>query len=93
MSDELTESTIYKAIKGRWGAKVTARNNNRTGLLLCPFHEERTPSFVINAESNTYHCLSCHVAGDTVSFIMTFDKISYPEAVRRLEDFRRPPTG
>lgn len=51
---------------------------------LCPFHRERTPSFFINDEKNTYHCFGCGAGGSVFRFVMEMEKISFPEAVRRM---------
>jgi len=51
---------------------------------LCPFHTERTPSFFINDEKNTYHCFGCGAGGSVFRFVMEMDRISFPEAVRKL---------
>ncbi len=51
---------------------------------LCPFHRERTPSFFINDEKNTYHCFGCGAGGSIFRFVMEMEKISFPEAVRRI---------
>jgi DNA primase len=51
---------------------------------LCPFHRERTPSFFINDEKNTYHCFGCGAGGSVFRFVMEMEKISFPEAVKRI---------
>ena len=51
---------------------------------LCPFHRERTPSFFINDEKNTYHCFGCGAGGSLFRFVMEMEKISFPEAVKRI---------
>ncbi|MDH4183084.1 MAG: DNA primase [Nitrospinota bacterium] len=51
---------------------------------LCPFHEEKTPSFNVNPEKKIFHCFGCGVGGDSIGFIMKFESLSYPEAVRSL---------
>jgi DNA primase len=51
---------------------------------LCPFHREKSPSFFINDEKNTYHCFGCGAGGSVFRFIMEMDKINFPEAVRKL---------
>jgi DNA primase len=51
---------------------------------LCPFHRERTPSFFINDEKNTYHCFGCGAGGSVFRFVMEMEKVSFPEAVRRI---------
>lgn len=50
----------------------------------CPFHGEKTPSFVISPAKQIYHCFGCGVGGDAIKFIMEFEKLSYPEAVEKL---------
>jgi DNA primase len=51
---------------------------------LCPFHNEKTPSFTVDSDRKTYYCFGCHKGGGAVNFIMEMDKISYPEAVKML---------
>lgn len=53
---------------------------------LCPFHNEKTPSFIVNREKNNFHCFGCHEGGDAISFIMKMENISYIEAVKFLAD-------
>ncbi len=51
---------------------------------LCPFHREKSPSFFINDDKNTYHCFGCGAGGSVFRFVMEMDKINFPEAVRKL---------
>jgi DNA primase len=51
---------------------------------LCPFHSERTPSFHVNQERQTYHCFGCGVGGTAINFVMVTEKLEFPEAVRFL---------
>lgn len=51
---------------------------------LCPFHEERTPSFVVSPEKQLFHCFGCGAGGNVFSFIMKWEKVSFPEAVKML---------
>lgn len=53
---------------------------------LCPFHDEKTPSFVINRGDNHYHCFGCGAHGDAIQFLMTHLKMSFVEAVESLAD-------
>ncbi|MDX9966329.1 MAG: DNA primase [Sulfuricurvum sp.] len=50
----------------------------------CPFHEEKSPSFVVNPARGSYHCFGCGVHGDAIKFVMEYDKLSYPEAIEKL---------
>ncbi len=51
---------------------------------LCPFHVEKTPSFMVNPKKGIFHCFGCGVGGDAFGFLMRQDKLSFPEAVRAL---------
>jgi DNA primase len=53
---------------------------NFTGL--CPFHQEKTPSFSVHATKQFYHCFGCGVSGDVLSFVQKVENISLPEAIR-----------
>jgi len=51
---------------------------------LCPFHGEKTPSFMVNPKKGIFHCFGCGVGGDVFGFLMRQDRLSFPEAVRAL---------
>ena len=53
---------------------------NFTGL--CPFHQEKSPSFSVNAQHNYFYCFGCHQKGDVFTFVQKMENISFPEAVR-----------
>lgn len=62
-------------------------NLKKAGSLLkgnCPFHQEKTPSFVVNPNKNIFKCFGCGKGGDSVSFIMEHEKFNFPEALRYL---------
>lgn len=52
----------------------------------CPFHEERTPSFVVQPGSSFYHCFGCQAHGDAISFLMDHQRLSFSEAVELLAE-------
>ena len=54
---------------------------------LCPFHTEKTPSFVVSPDKQIYHCFGCGKGGNIFSFIMEYEKLSFGEAVRRAAEF------
>lgn len=56
------------------------RGNNYSGL--CPFHNEKTPSFNVNPARNIYKCFGCGVGGDPVKFLMELEQLTFPEAIR-----------
>ena len=51
---------------------------------LCPFHEERTPSFTVDPVHKLYHCFGCDAGGDVLSFLQNVEALTFPEAVERL---------
>lgn len=51
---------------------------------LCPFHNEKTPSFSVHPGRQTYHCFGCGASGDVFNFLMEYEKLSFQEAVRIL---------
>ena len=58
------------------------RGNNFTGL--CPFHNEKTPSFNVNPSRNIYKCFGCGEGGDPVKFLMTLEQLNFPDAIRKI---------
>lgn len=50
----------------------------------CPFHGETTPSFVVSPAKQIYHCFGCGVGGDSINFVMEYEKLSYPETLEKL---------
>jgi len=50
----------------------------------CPFHGEKTASFVISPSKQIYHCFGCGVGGDSIKFVREYEKLSYPEALEKL---------
>ncbi|MEE1557460.1 MAG: CHC2 zinc finger domain-containing protein, partial [Alphaproteobacteria bacterium] len=62
--------------------KLTRRGREHTGL--CPFHNEKTPSFTVNEDKGFYHCFGCSAHGGAIDFVMNTEGLSFPEAVERL---------
>lgn len=64
-------------------------NLNRAGSNfkgLCPFHSEKTPSFMVSPQKNIFHCFGCHKGGDSITFIMEIENLDYISAIRFLAD-------
>ena len=64
--------------------RLTRRGSNYVGL--CPFHNEKTPSFSVNAGRQTFHCFGCGVGGNAYSFVMKYENLTFPEAIKHLAD-------
>ena len=63
---------------------VTLRKSGANYKGLCPFHDEKTPSFMVSPSRGTCHCFGCGKGGNAVSFIMEHEQMTYPDAVRWL---------
>src|SRR5881396_3838078 len=66
------------------GRFVNLRKAGANWKGLCPFHGEKTPSFMVNPTKGIFHCFGCGVGGDVFGFLMRQDRLSFPEAVRAL---------
>ncbi len=65
---------------------VRLKKAGRSFKGLCPFHKEKTPSFMVNPERQMFHCFGCGVGGDVFSFIMSHEKLEFLEALRYLAE-------
>ncbi|MFU9137818.1 CHC2 zinc finger domain-containing protein [Erwinia tasmaniensis] len=83
--DELKRTVSLAAVAESQGHKL--RKQGRDFVLLCPFHQEKTPSCVISPEKNLYHCFGCGAAGSVVDWMMKAEGFSLPKAVLRLREF------
>jgi DNA primase len=63
---------------------VPLRRSGENWKALCPFHAEKTPSFMVNSKKGIFHCFGCGAGGDAFGFLMRQDRLSFPEAVRAL---------
>ncbi|MCP4481236.1 MAG: DNA primase [bacterium] len=53
---------------------------------LCPFHNEKTPSFVVSQDKQIFHCFGCHEGGDALSFLLKIENLTFPEALKILAE-------
>ena len=87
LSDDFLEqirdrNDIESVISGY--VELKRRGRNLTGL--CPFHNEKTPSFTVYPETSSYYCFGCHVGGDVITFIRNIENLDYIDAVKFLAD-------
>ncbi len=81
---------VAAEVKGRLnivdvvGETVSLRKAGATFKGLCPFHGEKTPSFVVTPARDSWHCFGCGLGGDVFSFVMQRDAVPFPEALRQL---------
>lgn len=80
ISQVIDRSDIVEVISSYIPLKRAGRNFKAA----CPFHNEKTPSFVVNPDKQIFHCFGCGVGGNVVSFVMKQDKMDFPEAIRML---------
>jgi DNA primase catalytic core len=63
---------------------IAIQKKGTTLVALCPFHEEKTPSFVLTPSKGLFHCFGCGVSGDVIGFVTRFDRISFGAALQKL---------
>src|SRR5262245_55993479 len=66
------------------GEHLALRRVGRRYTGLCPFHQERTPSFSVNPELGLYYCFGCQASGDAISFVREVEHLDFVGAVERL---------
>lgn len=66
------------------GRRVPLKKAGREFHACCPFHSEKTPSFTVSPTKQFYHCFGCGAHGSALSFLMEYDRLSFPEAVEEL---------
>ena len=72
------------------GRRVQLKKHGREFVGLCPFHNEKNPSFTVVEEKGFFHCHGCGAHGDVIAFVMRIDNLSFPEAIRHLNGDRDP---
>ena len=65
---------------------VQLRKRGKNYIGLCPFHNEKTPSFTVSDEKQIFHCFGCHTGGNIFKFLMEYKKISFVEAVQEVAE-------
>ncbi len=84
----IKDSTDIVELIGRF---LQLRRAGNAWKACCPFHNEKTPSFSVNPARQSFHCFGCGVGGDAVKFLMMFENLDYPTALRRIADMNGIP--
>ena len=79
--DRVFETARIEEVVGDY-VVLKKRGGNMLGL--CPFHNEKTPSFTVTPTKGIYKCFGCGAAGNAVGFLMAHDQLTYPEAIKQL---------
>ena len=79
--EELKTRTRLSDVVGRHVA-LTKKGRELTGL--CPFHQEKTPSFWVNDEKGVFHCFGCGASGDALEFVMRTEGLAFRDALEKL---------
>ena len=82
--DYITELVQRSDIVDVVQSYVQLRHRGRTHTGLCPFHNEKTPSFVVYPETQSFYCFGCGAGGDVITFIKKINNVDYIEAVKFL---------
>ncbi|MDP3731689.1 MAG: DNA primase [Candidatus Omnitrophota bacterium] len=80
LEDILSRVDIVELISGYIPLKRAGRNFRA----LCPFHHEKTPSFMISPDRQIYHCFGCNAGGNAFNFLVQYERLEFPEAVETL---------
>lgn len=68
------------------GQYVPLKRSGRSFKGICPFHAEKTPSFMVHPERQIFHCFGCSAGGNVFGFLMRYENLSFPEALRQLAE-------
>ena len=82
--EEIKARTDLADLIASYGVQVKSAGSSKKAC--CPFHNEKTPSFVINESRGFYHCFGCGESGDAISFVQKMEGLTFMEAVRKLAE-------
>ena len=68
------------------GNRVTLKKAGREYKACCPFHDEKTPSFTVSPHKGFYHCFGCGEHGTAISFLMSYERLGFVEAIEALAE-------
>ncbi|HMY96748.1 MAG TPA: DNA primase [Pseudomonadales bacterium] len=66
------------------GERIRLRKSGANHFGLCPFHQEKSPSFSVNGDKQFYHCFGCGASGNALGFLIAYDRLEFPQAVEQL---------
>jgi DNA primase len=88
----MIEQNSIEALKARLdivdviGSYVELKKAGGNFKAPCPFHDEKSPSFVVSPQKQIYHCFGCGASGNAIGFVMEYEKLNYPEALEKLAE-------
>ena len=82
IDEVISRNDIVDVISGY----IKLKKNGSSYVGLCPFHNEKSPSFSVSGSRQLYHCFGCGAGGNVVTFVMEYEKFTFPEAVKALAD-------
>lgn len=84
--DFLTEIRNANPIETLIGSYVSLKRRGRTYVCNCPFHSERTPSFTVFTDTQSFYCFGCGAGGDVITFVMKAENLEFIEAIKFLAE-------
>src|SRR3989344_511611 len=80
----LEEIRARSSIVSLIGERIPLKKSGRNFKGLCPFHQEKSPSFMVSDDKQIFHCFGCGAGGDIFTFVMKIDGLDFPEALKDL---------
>ena len=97
LSDSFLQELKQKSdIEDIISSYVSLKKRGRTFVGLCPFHNEKTPSFTVYPDTESYYCFGCGAGGDVINFVKRIENLDYLDAVKMLAqraDMQMPDEG
>lgn len=84
ISEAVIESARAMPIADVIGRYISLKKTGSEYSALCPFHQEKTPSFSVNTNKNFYHCFGCGAAGSPIDFVMSYESVDFRTAVEKI---------
>ncbi len=85
-SEVIEEVVSHNDIVDVISGYIKLKKSGSSYVGLCPFHNEKSPSFSVSGTKQMYHCFGCGVGGNVITFVMEYENYTFPEAVKMLAD-------